>query len=519
MGVGKNTAATRLDVNGSIKVGNGGEACTSTFVGTLRYNSGSMELCNGTTWQPLAVAGAIAIFDGAIDSAKILDGSIVAADIAPNSITYNKLSITDGEIPGSKINGLGTSFTLKENVVSLGNSSQYYRGDKTWQSLNTGVVSESTNLYYTDSRVRSAPLTGYAMGSDSVLVAADTVLQALGKLQGQINSRWQTASPNMYFDTGNVSIGSNTAAGSKLFVKKSGTLNGQPIAALENWEDGSYGGTTPGLTISRRLPAASPTSGFGSSITFIAEDSGKTSVGQTSIQSVWSSASAGTAIGGLGFSTKDSTGMSTTKIYADQSGVYIPNSNLLVSGSIRIGGDNIGINYCAPNDAGKQRYNPNVKAMEFCDGINWRGINGITYCDTGYSIVGTPGTPSAFCIDTVIGSNQSYENASAICNSRTPSSGSKAKVCSTTQLDTTCENYNLIFPAISNFNNTIYHWTSTGIPVGGTMNYPKNIFVAYNSANPSTCHLQPTTGTGPFNGRISDSANLNTTMNFRCCYE
>ena len=520
MGVGRNTAATRLDVNGSIKVGNGGEACISTYVGTLRYNSGSIELCNGTSWQALAVAGGLTVVDSSIDSAKILDGSIVAADIAPNSVTYNKLSIADGEIPGSKINGLGASFTLKENVVSVGNTTQYYRGDKTWQSLDTGVVSESTNLYYTDSRVRSAPITGYTMGSDSVLVAADTVLQALSKLQGQISARWQTVSPNMYFDTGNVSIGSNTFPGSKLFVKKSGSLSGQAIAALENWEDGAYGSTTPGMTISRRLPAGiNPTNGFGSSITFLAEDNGKTVTGQTSILSAWSSTSGGTSIGGLAVNTKDSTGLSTTKIYADQSGVYIPNSNLLVSGSVRIGSDSIGINYCAPNDAGKQRYNAIVKAMEFCDGINWRGINGITYCDTNYSIVGTPGTPSAFCIDTVIGSNQSYENASAICNSRNPSSGSKAKVCSTNQLDTTCESYNLVSPTISNFNNTIYHWTSTGIPVGGTMNYPKNVFVAYNSANPATCHLQPTTGIGPFNGRISDSANLNTTMNFRCCYE
>lgn len=158
-------------------------------------------------------------------------------------------------------------------------------------------------------------------------------------------------------------------------------------------------------------------------------------------------------------------------------------------------------------------------SMEFCDGTNWRGINGITYCDTGNSIVGTPGTPSAFCIDTAIGSSQSYEIASANCNSRNPSSGSKAKVCSTMQLDTTCESYTLVSPAISNFNNITNHWTSTAIPVGVAMNYPRNVFVAYNSADTATCHLQPTTGASPFNGRISDSANLNTMMNFRCCYE
>ena len=498
--VGHSPPIVDLDVAGTIKVGNGGEACTSTLVGAFRYNSGAMEFCNGSAWQALATSSVMAIADG--------------------SVTYSKLSIADDEIPASKISGLGASLALKENVVTPGNTTQYYRGDKTWQSLNTGVVSESTNLYFTESRVRSSLLTGYTMGSDSVLVAADSVLQALAKLQGQINARWQTSSSNMYFDTGDVSIGSNTFSGNKLYVKKSGAISGQAAAALENWEDGSYGGTTPTLTISRRLPAGSnATTGFGSSITFLAEDSSKNMNGQTSIQSVWSSASAGTTIGGLAINTKDASGPATTKIYADQSGVYIPNSSLAVNGSIRIGADNNGNNFCAPNEAGKQRYQSSVKAMEFCDGINWRGIHGVTYCDTGYSLVGIAGTPSAFCIDTVIGSNQSYENASAICNSRTPTAGSRAKVCSSTQLDTACEIYNNVSPTLTNFNNTTYHWTSNAVSVGGSMSYPKNIVVAYNSSNSATCHLQPTNGVGPFNGRISDSANLNTNMNYRCCYE
>lgn len=43
-------------------------------------------------------------------------------------------------------------FNGKENSFGIGDPSQYLRGDKTWQTLNTTSVPEGGNLYYTDSR-------------------------------------------------------------------------------------------------------------------------------------------------------------------------------------------------------------------------------------------------------------------------------------------------------------------------------------------------------------------------------
>lgn len=40
----------------------------------------------------------------------------------------------------------------KEPVINLGTDLQYWRGDKTWQTLNTTVVPEGINLYYTNDR-------------------------------------------------------------------------------------------------------------------------------------------------------------------------------------------------------------------------------------------------------------------------------------------------------------------------------------------------------------------------------
>jgi len=48
------------------------------------------------------------------------------------------------------------TFNNKEGAVTAGTTLQYYRGDKTFQTLDTTVVVEGTNLYYTQARFDSA---------------------------------------------------------------------------------------------------------------------------------------------------------------------------------------------------------------------------------------------------------------------------------------------------------------------------------------------------------------------------
>lgn len=49
-----------------------------------------------------------------------------------------------------------TTFNNKENAIAAGTTAQYWRGDKTWQTLNTSVVPEGSNLYFTNARARTA---------------------------------------------------------------------------------------------------------------------------------------------------------------------------------------------------------------------------------------------------------------------------------------------------------------------------------------------------------------------------
>ena len=56
-----------------------------------------------------------------------------------------KLSSTDWSV-----------FNAKEPAITAGTTLQYYRGDKTFQTLDTTAVIEATNLYFTDARARLA---------------------------------------------------------------------------------------------------------------------------------------------------------------------------------------------------------------------------------------------------------------------------------------------------------------------------------------------------------------------------
>lgn len=72
-----------------------------------------------------------------------------------------------------------STFNAKEGALAPGTTDQYYRGDKTWQTLNTSVVPEGTNLYHTTTRVRdlfsaTAPLS-YAAGVYSMTQSSTSV--------------------------------------------------------------------------------------------------------------------------------------------------------------------------------------------------------------------------------------------------------------------------------------------------------------------------------------------------------
>jgi len=74
-------------------------------------------------------------------------------------------------------------------LILSGTTAQYYRGDKTFQDFDTSV--------------RNATLSGYTVGSDTVILNTDTVLESFEKIQGQINGRFSGTVDNGYIAFGN----------------------------------------------------------------------------------------------------------------------------------------------------------------------------------------------------------------------------------------------------------------------------------------------------------------------------
>ena len=77
---------------------------------------------------------------------------------APLNIAANAISISQAN---TTTNGFLSStdwntFNDKQPLITAGTTLQYYRGDKTFQTLDTLVVPENTNLYYTQARFDTA---------------------------------------------------------------------------------------------------------------------------------------------------------------------------------------------------------------------------------------------------------------------------------------------------------------------------------------------------------------------------
>jgi hypothetical protein len=88
--------------------------------------------------------------------------------------------------------GVQTQINGKEPTISAGTSGKYWRGDKTWQTLNTLAVTENTNLYYTDARSRAA-LSNTAPITYSSTTGAIGITQATTSTDGYLSSTdWNT---------------------------------------------------------------------------------------------------------------------------------------------------------------------------------------------------------------------------------------------------------------------------------------------------------------------------------------
>lgn len=169
-------------------------------------------------------------------------------------------------VGGSHDFGAGSiTFVAGDAVIYNGSVWEKIPGEDVIQSVNgqTGVVSldsddiseGSSNLYFTDARVRDAVLTGFVTGANSSIAATDSVLQAFEKTQGQIDaisSASTNAEKDVFTLTGtDITNGSVTLSQTPITDSLIVWLKGGPVQSIT--DDYTISGTT--LTFAGDLAA------------------------------------------------------------------------------------------------------------------------------------------------------------------------------------------------------------------------------------------------------------------------
>lgn len=109
-------------------------------------SSGNILTSNGTTWVSSAPPSS------GVSSVTASSPLFSSGGATPN-ITCQAAS---GSQAGCLASADFSTFNSKEPAISSGTTGQYWRGDKTFQTLDTLAVPENTNLYYTATRFNTA---------------------------------------------------------------------------------------------------------------------------------------------------------------------------------------------------------------------------------------------------------------------------------------------------------------------------------------------------------------------------
>jgi hypothetical protein len=184
--------------------------------------------------------------DGSLDSTSYQTALTFSAPLVNTSGTISIPAAT-GSVNGYLTSTDWTTFNSKEPAITAGTTLQYYRGDKTFQTLDTAAVPENGPVYFTEPRVRATVLTGLNLSGGGTISATDSVLTAFGKVQNQISALVGGAT---YQGTWNASTNTPTLAsgtGTKGYYYVVSVAGSTNLDGITDWKIGDwaiFNGTT-----------------------------------------------------------------------------------------------------------------------------------------------------------------------------------------------------------------------------------------------------------------------------------
>ncbi len=227
-----------------------GNAASATKLATARTINGIAF--DGTANITIPTAGS-----GSTDAAT-LTGNTLASGITGSSLTSvgtittgvwnaSTIPLSNGGTGATTAAGARTALDAQQNITA-GTTSQYFRGDKTFVTLNTDVVPEgSSNKYFTETRVLNTPLAGMA-NTPGIITSTEPIITGINKVIGNqlINS-----STGIYSFAGITLVNTSTinVGAAKGYIIDNTTDPTLPTITSINYAGGT-GLTTPHLATS-----------------------------------------------------------------------------------------------------------------------------------------------------------------------------------------------------------------------------------------------------------------------------
>lgn len=371
--------ATALDISGTIKISNGGEACAAPIAGGLRYNTGSsqVEFCDGTAWINIALSGGgSSLWSQNASDIYYSTGNIGVGVTAPLSLVHAKstagnhaavtIDTTDTNRASTmQFNKAGSTmwylsnrneFDAPNNRLSLIDSTG---ANELVTFLQNGRVGIGTN---TPTYALDVSGTGEVRSDNGVggayLFGTSADEQILSNDNDDVMTFWTNGNENLRIDAnGNIGVGTTSpnyrvsaiSTPSQIHIGNSSTDEGGFLTASGSNNVFMSGGASWNGTNWVAKDAASATMGVNLGVLKFYVDSGLT-VGNTF-----------TPTERMRILSSGHVGIGTTA----------PNTALEVSGTVLIGN---GGEVCDPTVEGALRYNAGTSTVDFCDGSSWVNV-------------------------------------------------------------------------------------------------------------------------------------------------